>query len=764
MFADYTNPDGKLSFVELNQEINGIPVFRGEVKAGFTQNGEIIRVINNFAPGLDENSLSTDFGDPSEALTAAAIHINNAGLAAQTLIPIEKLSTDQKAVFGTDESAPTAEKMYFPTEPGVAIPAWRVLIRQRVNAFYVIVDAKTGTLLWRKNLTEDQSQPATYNIYGNPNAMLNLADNPFPMTPAPSSPNGVQGSAIERNRVSRIGNEPPYTFNNLGWIKDGNNTLDGNNVQAGLDREAPNDGSLNPDGIDPTSIPAGSPNRVFDFPINPGVPSNPVVSAGDPPLPASQTPQECLLEGTAAVPTDFQRAVATQLFYVSNVFHDEVYRLGFTEAARNFQNDNFGRGGVAGDRISAQAQDCSGINNANFATMADGVRGQMQMYLWQAPNPDFDGSLDTDVVIHELTHGLSNRLHGNSSGLTLDIARGMGEGWSDFFAHCLLSEPTDPLDGLYTIGAYDTYLFSSVGFNNYYYGIRRFPKAIKTAVGGPMNLPHNPLTFADIDANQSDISDGAFNPRFLPTADQVHAIGEVWSVALWEIRARMIQRLGWEAGNRRILQFVTDGMKLAPLGPTPISERDAMIAAIFASGTDADLADAWAGFALRGFGASASIQALGGISTGGSGQVRVTESFDLPNLTLGPITFSDVGDNDGYPEPGERVNLNLTITNSTGTTATGVQFRFNDGPFVGNFTLSGSSSAAIGTIRTLPADAVCGAALPITININSSLGPVSFTRRYFSADRRRQQRQRISTALRHPFCRPAGRRSPFPMV
>ena len=51
--ADYTNPDGNLSFVELDQEINGIPVFRGGVKAGFTRNGEMIRVINNLAPGLD---------------------------------------------------------------------------------------------------------------------------------------------------------------------------------------------------------------------------------------------------------------------------------------------------------------------------------------------------------------------------------------------------------------------------------------------------------------------------------------------------------------------------------------------------------------------------------------------------------------------------------------------------------------------------------------------------------------------------------------
>lgn len=31
--------------------------------------------------------------------------------------------------------------MYFPTEPGVAVPAWRVLIWEHVDAFYGIVDA-----------------------------------------------------------------------------------------------------------------------------------------------------------------------------------------------------------------------------------------------------------------------------------------------------------------------------------------------------------------------------------------------------------------------------------------------------------------------------------------------------------------------------------------------------------------------------------------------------------------------------------------------
>ena len=74
--ADYRNPDGNLSFVELNQEINGVPVFRGEVKAGFTRAGQIIRVINNLAPGLDGAAISNEFGEPLNAVNAAAGNIN----------------------------------------------------------------------------------------------------------------------------------------------------------------------------------------------------------------------------------------------------------------------------------------------------------------------------------------------------------------------------------------------------------------------------------------------------------------------------------------------------------------------------------------------------------------------------------------------------------------------------------------------------------------------------------------------------------------
>src|SRR5690606_25730394 len=121
----------------LEQLVNGIPVFRGELKAGFTPDGRIVRVINNLAPGLDYGSLSVDFGDPLRAVQAAATSIKHDFEPGDTTIN-RAVSTDNTVVFGEGDHATTAERMYFPTEPGVAVPAWRVLIWQPRSAYYVI--------------------------------------------------------------------------------------------------------------------------------------------------------------------------------------------------------------------------------------------------------------------------------------------------------------------------------------------------------------------------------------------------------------------------------------------------------------------------------------------------------------------------------------------------------------------------------------------------------------------------------------------------
>jgi len=648
--ADYTNPDGNLSFAILEQTINGIPVSRGEVKAGFTKKGEIIRVINNVAPGLDYGSLSTDFDDPANAVRNAARHINHEVRSWETTVNSAR-STDLKVTFGTELYATTAEKLYFPTEPGIAVPAWRVTIWKDVPAYEITVDAETGTLLRRENIVKDQTQPVTYNVWANTNSSLSAHDSPAPLTPGPIDPAlGTQGTNVARTMVTRIGNEAPYTFNNNGWITDGANTTSGNNVHAGLDRGSPN-------GVDAPST--GSGMRVFDFAANPP-PGDP--APGDNPLPAGEVITPCPASPNATI-NPSQHAAVTQMFYVVNRLHDETYQRGFTEQARNFQVDNFGRGGVGVDPIQAEGQDCSGSNNANMASSStDGSIGRMQMYLWTPPTPDRDGTLDAEIVVHEIGHGIMNRLH------TLGTAGTQGgqmhEGTGDFLAHLLLSQATDPINGTYTTGGYSTLNlragapFSNLG--NYYYGIRRFPKAVIAFTGGPMNRPHNPLTYGDIDPAQINVTDGAFAAAFPGSATAVHDGGEIWSSMLWEVRSILVARLGHAAGTAKMLQLQLDGMKLVGATPTMLSERNAIIAGANAGPDPAnDAADVREGFRRRGLGFSA---------TNPSGNT-VVEAFDSPELTASSPTVTS-GNN--LLEPNECNTLNIPMTNLSVNAATNI--------------------------------------------------------------------------------------------
>ena len=380
-------------------------------------------------------------------------------------------------------------------------------------------------------------------------------------------------------------------------MTDGLNETDGNNVRAGVDLVAP-------DGIESTV--SGS-NRIFNFQYDPQT-DDPATSA-------------------------YRSGEVTDMFYWTNRYHDSLYLLGFTESARNFQANNFGRGGAGNDRINAEGQDFSGTNNANFSTPPDGSpRPDADVHL-PGPTPDRTSAIDHDVLLHELTHGTSNRLHNNATGLASTVSRGMGEGWSDFYARALLSSADENIDGIYPSGGWVTYQLAPGFVDNYYYGIRRFPYAVKTTVGAN-GRPHNPLTFADIDPLQINLSDGAFPPAFVGSANEVHNIGEVWCMALLEVRARFITRLGFATGNQRFLQFVTDGMKLDPTNPTLLTGRDAILAAAAAGGGTADdIVDIWAGFAARGMGVWATFN---------PDTFAVVENFSKPGDPVPSFLIDDV--------------------------------------------------------------------------------------------------------------------------
>ncbi|MEO8351140.1 MAG: M36 family metallopeptidase, partial [Chthoniobacteraceae bacterium] len=677
----YTNPAGNLSWVELEQMINGIPVFQGTIRAAIRNDGAIIRTMGNLAAALDDASLPTQ--PKLSAVEAVVAGASAIGVAVEPAkLKVESVLAGGKTTVleaGPFDQSTKAELTYFPVEPGVARLAYAMVLWEKIEAFYVLIDAESGQLLWRKNITNDQSQTVTYSIYP--------SDSPAPLSPSNATPgSGVQGVGVPRETVTLVSELPD--FDNLGWIPDGNNVTTGNNVDAGLDIDGSN-------GVDANGRATGTPSRVFSFNYIP---------AGQP---GEQQPSGA----------NYRLGAVTNLFFWTNRFHDRLYQYGFTEAARNFQTSNFNRGGAGSDRVSAEAQDSIGTNNANFATPPDGSSGRMQMFIFDQPNPSRDGSLDQEIVIHELTHGLSNRLHANGSGLNTNQSGGMGEGWSDFYARCLLSTADEDIAGVYASGGYSTRNFFGLGTDNYYYGIRRFPYALIANVGAN-GRPHNPLTFGDISPALSVTADGAFaqSPVISPSALEVHNVGEVWCMILLEMRARLIARHGFQAGNDRTLQIVTDGMKLDPASPTLIQARDSIIAADVAGFGGEDVDDIWAGFAARGMGFNSSV----------TSSAFVVESFITPNLILGPITFSDAttGNNNGFADPGESIELTVPIQNLLTSTATAATVAVGGGLPIAFGDIAPNTSVTRTIVYQLPFSAASGELLNVPVAIDSSFGPV----------------------------------------
>ncbi|KAI2899440.1 hypothetical protein CBS76997_2431 [Aspergillus niger] len=232
-------------------------------------------------------------------------------------------------------------------------------------------------------------------------------------------------------------------------------------------------------------------------------------------------------------PRSYINASIVQLFYTANTYHDLLYTLGFTESAGNFQWNNSAHGGRDKDYVILNAQDGSGFSNANFATPPDGIPGRMRMYIWIESTPSRDGSFDAGIVIHEYTHGVSNRLTGgshNAGCLSALESGGMGEGWGDFMATAIRIKPNDTRTTSYTMGAWA---------DNDKRGVRDYPYSTSFA--------ENPLNYTSVN-----------------TMNGVHAIGTVWATMLYEVLWNLIDKYGKNDGSRPVFRngVPTDGKYL----------------------------------------------------------------------------------------------------------------------------------------------------------------------------------------------------------
>ncbi|PIL32515.1 hypothetical protein GSI_05218 [Ganoderma sinense ZZ0214-1] len=276
-------------------------------------------------------------------------------------------------------------------------------------------------------------------------------------------------------------------------------------------------------------------------------------------------------------------AARVNTFYVANSMHDIAYQYGFTEAAYNFQDYNFGKGGAEGDRVELSVQDVSSANNSFFATPADGQSGYMRMGIWYYASPARDSSLANDLVVHEYTHGITNRMTGGGTGDCLQTleAEGLGEGWSDAFAEWTHWQwPTNT----FTDWIMAAYVYDDLA------GLRNYPYSTNTTT--------NPLRYSD-----------------LQTLNEQHDIGEVWANVLHNVYAQLVAAHGYSAtartdptttgGNVVYLHLFLDALAIQPCNPTFPQARDAWIQADAIRYNGANYCLLWNVFASRGLGVNA---------------------------------------------------------------------------------------------------------------------------------------------------------------
>jgi extracellular elastinolytic metalloproteinase len=274
-------------------------------------------------------------------------------------------------------------------------------------------------------------------------------------------------------------------------------------------------------------------------------------------------------------------ALVVNLFALCSTMHDLLYLLGFREADGNFQADNHGRGGRAPDSVLAMVHPGAVWGTANMGTPPDGSRPTMNMGLVTSTNRHT--ALDPDVVFHEYAHGLSNRLVGgplNDAALEAVQSRGMGEGWSDFFACVAL--------GKSVVG--DWVVNRPVGIRGH-----RYDDAF-------------PDTYADLGTG-----------RYVGSSP--HNLGELWCACLLAASRRV--------GAWPMAQIVVDALKLTAANPSFLAGRDAVLLAAkqYATARGADPAELahrlWEVFAAYGMGPAA--------RTGGANVLTgVVADFEVP--------------------------------------------------------------------------------------------------------------------------------------
>jgi len=557
----YRTPSDGVTHVYLRQTFLGREVINANMIVNIAADGRVLSVGGGFAPHLAEQAKAATEDAAATFTISAAAALGDAAEALGMTVTSSATVIDQAATGGQADGGslilvnedfsqdPIPAELHYVALPGGLELAWHFVLRtpDGQHAYEVSVDAETGQPLL--GIDRVWGYGESYNVYAQPTE--NPDDGPRSVVNDPADP--VYSPYGWHDTDGAAG--PEYTDTR------------GNNVDArSLDLLG---NAVRPD---------GGAGLNFDFPVD-----------------------------LTQDPSTYRDAAITNLYYWINIAHDIFADYGFTEAAGNFQQTNYSGQGQGGDALVAYAQDLGGASTAFFIPAPEGFPAEMHMFVWDFTSPQRDGAFENQILVHEYAHGVTSRLVGGPSNVSvLQSPQGgsLGEGFSDFFALAFTQKPTDAKNDAYPTGNY------VLGQPSTGSGIRQYPYSFDMSV--------DPLTLGNFTENP-----------------EVHAGGTIWASALWDLNWLLIDEYGFNpdigvgytgpgsAGNVLAMQLVMDSLSYLPAEPTFLNGRDAILQAdqMLTGGANQDAI--WTAFARRGMGASAS-------DGGNPFAASVIQGFDLP--------------------------------------------------------------------------------------------------------------------------------------
>ena len=315
------------SHVVLRQRLGGIDVFGADATATIDSTGRLASLGDRLVRDLRGRAEVRDARISAAEAVVGAAEILGLALRAPLRVRRRPGGAAREVVFepaGVSRDEIPVRLEYVPMGPEVRL-AWNLVVRTPDGHHWwnLHLDAESGELLRR----DDWIDHETYRVF------------PSPLSSPDEGPR-VLSSGIADPVAS------PYGWHDTDGATGAEFTdTRGNNVFAQEDEDGDDAGGQRPD---------GGPGLTFDLPIDLGL-----------------------------QPSAYQDAATVNLFYWVNLVHDVMYHHGFDEPAGNFQLNDYGNGGAAGDPVQADVQDGSGIDNARFATPPDGQSGRMDMFRWE---------------------------------------------------------------------------------------------------------------------------------------------------------------------------------------------------------------------------------------------------------------------------------------------------------------------------------------------------------------------------------------------